>query len=338
MLKKLFILFILIQLISSCIQKKTNTKGSLVKNVVGYEQRIKNVFSNQEIVKIEQITAGLSDSKIYKVTPENKTAFIARFLDINRDEAEREWEISLMKETAKKGISPAIIFSSRNPELIVMDYIGGKNFNHTFFGDPLLKKLAKNLKSLHSLTMQNAVKIETMRKRFFIKSSTQEYQHFLDMFMAIEGDFLANSALGITHTDLHPGNMLADKENVWIIDWQDAGIYGQLFDVARVAVELSLVLSPNVEKEFLNAYFEREMTIEETVSYKKAQALVTMKIIDSLIHAYTKDFLEKDRNSTIIQLFEKAKVGNPITNPMESDESLIIYLLQNLFKAVAVSL
>ncbi len=306
-------------------------------NVTNYEQEIKNALSNQEVLKIEQITTGLSDSKIYKVILENKKIFIARFLDPKRDLKERKWEISLMQETAKKSISPAIIYSSPSQDLIIMDYIDGKNFNQTFLGDPLLKKLASNLKILHSIRIpEHTIKIETLEKKFFVKSSTQEYQHFLSMFRALEKDFLANSTITITHTDLHPGNLLADKENVWIIDWQDAGLYGPLFDVARVALELSLVLSPEQENAFLKDYFEREMTQEEITSYKKAKALVTMKIIDSLVHAYTKNSSEEDKNSKITELFTKAKLGIEITNPMQDQESLIIYLLKELFKAMGI--
>ncbi len=78
------------------------------------------------------------------------------------------------------------------------------------------------------------------------------------------------------------------------------------------------------------------MTQEEITSYKKAKALVTMKIIDSLVHAYTKNSSEEDKNSKITELFTKAKVGAEITHPMENQESLIIYLLKELFKAMGI--
>lgn len=193
-----------------------------------------------------------------------------------------------------------------------------------------------NLKTLHSLPIENSIKIETLEKKFFVKSSSKEYQDFLNMFRTLEKDFLTNSRLTITHTDLHPGNMLADKENVWIIDWQDAGLYAPVFDVARVALELHLVLSPEQEKAFLNDYFEREMTQEETINYKKAKALVAMKIIDSLIYAYTKNYSEKDKNSKITELFTKAKAGSKIINPVQDQESLIIYLLKELFNSMGI--
>lgn len=77
-----------------------------------------------------------------------KTAFIARFLDINRDEAEREWEISLMKETAKNSISPAIIFLSRNPEFDCHGLHRREEFQSYFFRRSLTEKISEKLKIL----------------------------------------------------------------------------------------------------------------------------------------------------------------------------------------------
>lgn len=107
-------------------------------NMNNYEQEIKNALSNQEVSKIQQITTGLSDSKIYKIILEDQKILVARFLNSNRNLREREWEISLMKETAQNNISPPITYSSPNQDLIVMAYIDGRNFNQTFLGDPLL--------------------------------------------------------------------------------------------------------------------------------------------------------------------------------------------------------
>lgn len=302
-------------------------------NWQGDNSKIKKALLGKQILNIEPIKTGLSDSRIYKVFTKDNEVFIARFLSDKRDIKERKFEINLMLKTASEKISPKIIYNSLNHELVIMDYIDGTKFNHTFLGDPLLRSLAKNLKKIHSLSFDNsAVEISSLRTRFFVSSLVKEYKDFLDKFDEIERDFLDNSQKAIAHTDLHPGNLIADDKNVWIIDWQDAGIYGPLFDVARVSVELGLPLVPKEEEVFLFEYFDRNMTELEVVNYRKALALVIMKIIDSLIHDYTKDFSDEVRDEKIKTIFYEATHGDKINYPAKDLQKHIVFMLQKLYE------
>lgn len=294
-----------------------------------HEKEIKKALSRQNIAQIELITTGLSDSKIYKVFTSDNKIFIARFLSSKRNIKEIKFEINLMIETAKINISPKIIYYSDNYDLIIMDYVDGENYRETFFQDPLLKILAQNLKKLHSLSItQEAIKFNNTQKP--INSSAKEYKNFFKKFNDLEKDFLANSTLAITHNDLHPGNMIADKKNVWIIDWQDAGIYGPMFDVARVSVELGLPLKPKEEKEFLDEYFGKDMNNLEQLNYQKALALALMKIIDSLLYEYTKDLSGEQTDKIIKNIFDKSISLDKIQQPPQDKEMHLVFLLQKL--------
>lgn len=302
-------LILLCTFFSSCVPKNKDNIIA-VNQILSVEsqiiEKLKSIFyvSNDQKIMIDKITEGRSDSAIFKASFNNKT-YIIRMLSPERALDERKWEIDLLQETAKKNISPHVYYCSSDAQMIIMDYVRGENF----FGSiarqsSLLQSLAHKLHHLHSLPISPlAPKILSLEKHFFLKTDINEYQELVQNFKRLEKKFLENAHLAITHTDIHPGNLIANQKDVWIIDWQDAGLYNPLYDLARFVVDLQLPIKE--EAIFINAYFNRDMTLHEKLNYYRAKKMVYIKIIDSLMAAYTKDLKEKDLS--ISKLFDDAK-------------------------------
>lgn len=304
--KKVTFCILMSIILPSCIQKNHSSVDQRSSQELMIIEKLKSIFSvsNDQKISIKKITEGRSDSAIYKAFLNNKN-YIVRMLSPERALNEREWEIDIVQKTSAKNISPHIYYVSPNYQMMVMDFIDGENFYGPIARKPvLLKSLAQKLRILHSLPVSEfAPKISTLEKNFFVKTEAKEYQELLSAFRNLEKVFLKNSNPAITHTDIHPGNLITDQKDVWIIDWQDAGLYGPLYDVARFVVDLQLEVKD--EAFFTKAYFDREMTICEKENYLRAKKMAYIKIIDSLISVCVKNDGDKDRS--IKQIFLDAE-------------------------------
>ncbi|MDP1879339.1 MAG: phosphotransferase [Parachlamydiaceae bacterium] len=319
-LKKLSFFIVLIIGVSSCVQKDKLSLSPQSTQESRISDKIKSIFSvpHDQKIKIEKITEGRSDSSIYKAFLNEKN-YIVRMLSPERALNERKWEVELVKKTADKNISPHVYYVSPDYQMIVMDFTAGENFFGSITRKPfLLQSLAQKLYILHSLPISPLTpKIPTLEKNFFVKTEAKEYQELLNNFRNLEKSFLKNSNLAITHTDVHPGNLIADQKDVWMIDWQDAGLYGPLYDLARFVVDVQL--SPSDEAIFLKAYFNKEMTLEEKENYLRAKKMSYIKIIDSLISVYVKN--TEDKETAITKLFIDAK------KDLSAKDNLILELI-----------
>lgn len=305
-LKKATCCFFITITLPSCIQKNhiSLNQPFIQDSIIG--NKLKSIFSvpHDQKIEIKKITEGRSDSAIYKAYVNNKN-YIIRMLSPERALNERKWEIEIAKKTSTQNISPHIYYVSPDDQMIIMDFTVGENFFGSITRKPfLLQSLAQKLRILHSLPMSPLTpKISTLEKNFFVKTNAQEYQKLLNNFRNLEKKFLENSDLAITHTDVHPGNLIADQKDVWMIDWQDAGLYGPSYDLARFVVDAQL--SQTDEAIFLKAYFNKEMTLQEKENYLRAKKMAYIKIIDSLISVYVKSI--EDKEIAIKQLFVDAK-------------------------------
>jgi aminoglycoside phosphotransferase len=290
----------------SCIQKNHISLNQQFTQESIISDKLKSIFSvpYDQKISIKKITEGRSDSAIYKAFLNEKN-YIVRMLSPERALNERKWEVELVQKTADKNISPHVYYVSPDYQMIIMDCIDGEKFYGPIARKPvLLKSLAQKLHILHSLPISPlASKISTLEKNFFVKTEAVEYQEVLKTFRSLEKEFLENSNLAITHTDVHPGNLIADQKNVWIIDWQDAGLYGPLYDLARFASIFKLPIKD--ENFFIKAYFGREMSSKEKINYLRAKKMAYIRNIDTLISLYIKKIDKKDL--AIKQLFIDSK-------------------------------
>jgi predicted Ser/Thr protein kinase len=348
--KTTFCVFIAMTL-PSCIQKKQISLNQQFTQESIISDQLKSIFSvsDDQKIEIKKITEGRSDSAIYKASLNNKN-YIVRMLSPERALNERKWEVELVQKTADKNISPQVYYVSPDYQMIIMDFIDGENFYGSIARNPLLlKSLAQKLRILHSLPVAEfAPKISTLEKNFFVKTEAIEYQELLKTFRSLEKKFLENSDLTITHTDVHPGNLIADQKNVWIIDWQDAGLYGPLFDLARFASIFKLPIKD--EDFFIKAYFGREISSKEKINYLRAKKIAYIRNIDTLISLYIKNIDKKDL--VVKQLFIDSKkdfsleeklliksilnskfneIMDKIVNP-HNLKILILYLIKNYQK------
>ncbi|MDP3533102.1 MAG: phosphotransferase [Alphaproteobacteria bacterium] len=321
-LKKLSFCILISITLPSCTQKNKIPIDQRSSQELMIIEKLKSIFSvpHDQKVKIKKITEGRSDSAIYKAFLNEKN-YIVRMLSPERALNERKWEVELVQKTADKNISPHVYYVSPDYQMIIMDCIDGEKFYGSIARNPLLlKSLAQKLRILHSMPVSPLMpKISTLEKNFFVKTEAVEYQEVLKTFRSLEKEFLENSNLAITHTDVHPGNLIADQKNVWIIDWQDAGLYGPLFDLARFASIFKLPIKD--EDFFIKAYFGREMSSKEKINYLRAKKMAYIRNIDTLISLYIKNIDKKDL--VVKQLFIDSK------KDFSLEEKLIIKSILN---------
>lgn len=332
-----FIITNFLLVFSSCKHKNNLTHSSyfIKKDDEILKEEIIKIFpQNNQKIKIEKINEGASDSRIYKIICADKT-LVARFLNTARPMIKRKTEIFLMKKTSEKLLSPKIYFVSSDNSLIIMDYIEGQKITKKHFeNNQFIISLANKINLLHNQIKCKNCSIRTISLKN-IKTSNKEYESFLDYFHKLEKDFLKNSKISLTHMDLNAGNIIINNDIPWIIDWQESGLYGPLFDIAYIVTELQL--SSQKEEIFLQEYLHRKMTKSEEKSYKEAKILASIKIINSLLNDYLPHCEDKSLClKKILSEFknELSEAENKVITRIQDNPSVIAESIDNVRLAI----
>ncbi len=197
-------------------------------------------FTNKQIDHIELLSEQGYCNENYLVVAEGVKYIVRKLLRKDRD---REWEWIVQQLVYKEGITAKPIFFDREEGMMVSSYLEGIHLQK--MNEKHLRQVAKTLQKLHTLSIQSSP-IELMTDIQPIADYPKEYV--------------------LCHNDLNPKNIIFAKD-VYLIDWEYAGINDRYFDLASVCIEFGL--DEEMHRVFLEAYFDGEdFNLEKLEAYK----------------------------------------------------------------------
>ena len=203
-------------------------------------------------VVIERIEAGQS-SDCFKVTTSNEQNKVKKYFvkyEVNADFFENELKVS--KEAALINLSPNVIYSDNN--WLVNEFIEGITLDHCLLAKKEKIKIALNLINKCDLLTAsvpildvNAIINNIMSTDVFTVKQYKYVQNILNKLPLIE-----ITERVVCHGDVNFSNVIVDKDNAWLIDFECSCLAEKEFELAMFfAINLL-----NVNEQFyaLNVY------------------------------------------------------------------------------------
>jgi len=159
-----------------------------------------------------------------------------------RDDIDRAFEWQVQQLAFSKGITAEPLLFDRQNGFMVFSFLEGEY--KRLLDTNALKHLAKTLQKLHSIRI-DAKPIELETDTGIAVCYPKEYV--------------------LCHNDLNPQNIFFAKD-AKLIDFEYGGINDRYFDLASVCVEYKL--GAQMQKVFLEAYFESEYNLDKLEAYK----------------------------------------------------------------------
>ncbi len=167
-----------------------------------------------------------------KIANINNKKYIVKALN---DNVVLKKEYRVMKFIESLEISPKVSKLKENE--IIEEFIDGENLHNTDLDDVVIIKLANSINKLHKLDLPKEIR-EIVQDEFVVDKKYQplklfeyitegisqyiDYRKLKDLFIEYN-EYLntKNYNMGLIHGDLNPGNILLNKEGLFITDWTD---------------------------------------------------------------------------------------------------------------------
>ncbi len=186
--------------------------------------------------------------------------------DTNLLEIDRGAERIANERAARIGIAPPVAAALDQPAAIVTEFVEGEGMESADLREPAtLTEVARSLRALHALdeslpTAFDSFRIveiyaETARERG--ASIPEAYERAKAQAARIEAALAGPEHDPVAcHNDLLAANFIRGDEQLWIVDWEYAGMGDRYFDLANFAVNNEL--GETGELALLEAYFAVE--------------------------------------------------------------------------------
>jgi aminoglycoside phosphotransferase (APT) family kinase protein len=221
---------------------------------------LQTAFGTIEIQDIRQLTAGLSSALVYQIVVKDRP-YLLRIIMRTDEFVDPEREYNCIRAGAEIGVAPKVWYTSVEDKVAITDFIEAKPFPV----DDARVKMPRVLKKLHSLPPFPAFQYIEAAERFNQKFKAsglipeEMTSEIFRQFDRINKIYPRNPEdIVSSHTDLKPENTLFDGEKLWLVDWEAAFSNDRYVDLA-IAGNF-LIFSDGDEREYLQNYFEEEVT------------------------------------------------------------------------------
>jgi len=223
-------------------------------------EAVLRAFGASEIQAVERITNGASGAGVFKVTA-NRTEYILRIEgppDGLRDPAR---QYACLKIAADAGVAPRLIYADANAGVAVTDFIAPDPTSVERSKAESLQMIVKAVRDLHEaplfpglvdylegvdMLIRRCMKTGILPKRA-IEKHLKFYSELAAVYPRQDLDLVSS------HNDLNPGNVLFQKERVWLVDCESAFAADRYVDLAAIA---NFFTTDESEKELvLQSYF-----------------------------------------------------------------------------------
>lgn len=167
---------------------------------------------------------------------------------------DRATELAVHQATAKAGLSPAIIYTAPNLSYWLRDFIDGTALSETNVTQNHLNQMAKLLKIVHSLPINDAL------PRLNITAKAGHYLSQTTNLKAAEAlretysqtarpsSTQNDKAISLCHMDPLPANWIDSSDGrLWLIDWEYAAVANPALDIAALWLHIPEELRPQWE-------------------------------------------------------------------------------------------
>ena len=190
----------------------------------------------------------------YLLKTSNNSYIVRVFKSFDSVNISREFEFKAQQKAWKKDIASEAIFL--NNDFMIYEYT--KGIHKTKLEKKDLKNLILKIKKFH--------KIKLTTPTYDLEADLNMYQNSLKdnkskklikkSFQSLNKLKKEKIQLGLVHHDLNPKNIIFEKNNIKIIDWEYAGTNDIFFDLATICLEFNL--SNKEEKLLVDYYFPKK--------------------------------------------------------------------------------
>lgn len=265
-------------------------------------------------IRVETLSGGITNRNY--LVRDSRGAYVVRFCaPLEHLGIDRRNEVICHTAARGCGIAPEVVYQHEG--LLVSRFVLGRTLDPAGVRErPFLPRLANVLRQLHDgwdgLTGEMLYFSAFQTVRTYVDTARRlgaRLPSDIDELLA-DCRELARRIEPFTptlcHNDLLPANILDDGQNIWIVDWEYAGIGHPLFDLAGVSANCEL--TPEDECAFLTAYRGRldskdvrELRILKTISLLREALWSVIQTVASDLdfdyHAYASVNFEKYRRA-----------------------------------------
>ena len=208
--------------------------------------------------------------------------------------------ISMQNLLNQKGILvPKIFFISEKKGLLLMEDLGNLSLEQFYFKHHKLTYYELAIDQL--LYFQNKLKDHIFEKNFTFSQSLHEmiiaYQQFHFSFLESEktnlfeefqniSQKLSSQELVPSHRDFHSRNLHVQKDQIYMIDFQDAGLYPVYYDLISLIEDVYVPLSENERSTLMRYYSEKTNQPIDFVLWHTTACQRLFKAIGSFMSFY----------------------------------------------------
>ncbi len=228
-----------------------------------------NFFKNKKIKSINLFkNQGLCNTN-YLVKTEKK-AYVLRVFHSNRSvNINREFEYQAQKKAYNQNISAKPYYFDKKNSLLISKYIKGEHKDR--LNNTQLKVLIKKVKKFHKIKLKSK-KYDFSKDLKYYKKVLKDKNSLKLLFKLkkeIKKSKKYKNNYALCHHDLNCKNIIFSKKDVFIIDWEYAGINDIFFDLATICIEFKL--NTRKTRVLLNTYFNkvRKKDLQKLETYKK---------------------------------------------------------------------
>ncbi|MCY0899051.1 MAG: phosphotransferase family protein [Firmicutes bacterium] len=175
----------------------------------------------------------------------------ANALGIDRDQ-----EHQASQTAARLGVAPAVRYYVPEERLMVLDYVPGRALTPEDFQEPLrIRQVADLLKRVHqSLPALKPFSVFDVVHRYWhqVNGKDRALGERLKMALTLADTIRATipgKPYGLCHNDLLAANFIweAERDRLWLVDWEYAGLGSAYFDLGNFAANQELSLEAETE-------------------------------------------------------------------------------------------
>ncbi len=191
--------------------------------------------------------------------------------DTNLLEIDRRCEVAANDRAARSGVAPPVAVALDDPAAIVTEFVTGQGMSSDELREPsMLSRVAVSLARIHDgadapspcNVFDSFRLVETYAKTAADRGATipDAYEEAHATAARIEEALSGPEHDPVPcHNDLLAANFIrGEADQVWIVDWEYAGMGDRYFDLANFAVNNEL--DPSDERALLRAYFDETPT------------------------------------------------------------------------------
>jgi thiamine kinase-like enzyme len=170
--------------------------------------------------------------------------------DTNLLEIDRGAERIANERAARIGVAPPVAGSLDDPPAIVTEFIEGRGMEAADLAEPAtLTQVARSLRKIHDFGEPLPTSFDSFRIVETYAETARErgaevppaYDKALEHAARIEAVLSGPEHEPVPcHNDLLAGNFIAGESQLWIVDWEYAGMGDRYFDLANFAVNNEL--------------------------------------------------------------------------------------------------